>query len=101
MSEQQPESAASRIFRAAIPGRPGTVTSTESVPAVLAPGRGWLELAVVLAAFTIVIPVLGLLAAVCSLRARRAGNPRWLAALLAGCWCCLLGCALFGLVSFP
>src|ERR1700681_3711666 len=90
MSEDHAGGPTGRLFRAAIPGRLSGTAAREDVPIVLAPGRGWLELAVLLAAAGIVIPLCGVLAVPVVLKARRAGSPRWLAALLAAVWCSLL-----------
>jgi len=64
-----------------------------------APGRARLEAAVALAALAILVPALAPAGAGVALTARRAGNPRWLAALLAALWCGLLGASMRGAVG--
>jgi hypothetical protein len=94
MSDLRPDDLDSRVFRRSVLGLPigryGKLSGEGSL-AVTAPGRGWLEATVVLAAVAILLPVLSVPAVVAGFRARRAGNPRWLAGLLASVWCGLLG----------
>lgn len=65
----------------------------------LAPGRGFLELSVLLSAAAILVPLCCPGAVVAAVAARRAGNRRWLAAVLAAVWCGLLGIFLRGIVG--
>ena len=101
MSERDDEPAVNRVFRAAIPGRLTGLSRTSDVPSVLAPGRGWLELAVVLAAVALRFPLSGLAAAAASICAGRRGNGRWVAALVMSVWCSVFGSYLFGALSLP
>lgn len=94
-ADDRAEDPAARIFRAAIPGRPGNVGDGQPRIAVLfAPGRGALEASVILSALTLLVPVCCVGAVGFATVARRAGNRRWLAALVAGVWCGVLGLAL-------
>jgi hypothetical protein len=81
------------LFRAAVPGWSSALRSRARPGGneLLAPGRKWLEVCVGLSAFAIVVPALILAAVPCALRARALYNRRWLAAVMAACWCGLLG----------
>jgi hypothetical protein len=70
----------------------------QTVDDVFGPGRASLQWSIILSAFTILVPMLAIGAIWFALRCRREKGPRWLAALLAACWCTLLGVAfrLFG-----
>jgi hypothetical protein len=70
----------------------------QSVEDVFGPGRASLQWSVILSAFTILVPMLGIGAIWFALRCRRQNGARWFAALLAACWCMVLGAAfrLFG-----
>ena len=70
----------------------------QSIDDVYGPGRASLEWSVILSALTILVPMLVVPAIYFALRCRRQHGPRWLVALLAACWCALLGSAfrLFG-----
>jgi hypothetical protein len=90
MSERD-EDPDAMIFRAAIPGRiSGSSPRPAGVP-WLAPGRGALEVSVLLSALAILVPVCSLGAVVSAVVSRRSGSPRWLAALIAAIWCGMLG----------
>ena len=65
----------------------------QSVDDVWGPGRSSLQWSVVLSALTILVPVLALGAIGFALRCRRQRGERWLAALIAACWCLFLGVA--------
>jgi hypothetical protein len=92
MSEHTHEDQGDRIFRASLSGWQTAISRRDDVgSALFAPGRGWLEGSIVLAAFSILVPMLSLLSILCSLGARRAHNSRWLAALIAAIWCGILG----------
>jgi hypothetical protein len=83
-----------RIFRASLPGWQSTLRRPRNGGAALfAPGRGRLELSVMMSAFALVVPLCALPALGCALLARRAGSGRWLAASVAAAWCGLLGLA--------
>ena len=91
------EDPGARLFRAALPGRPSGLTPPPvGLPAVLAPGRAWLELAIVAAAIAILVPLSGTVALASAVFARRAGNSRSLAAIAAALWCTVLGIGLRG-----
>ncbi|MHB8467303.1 MAG: hypothetical protein ACYDH6_22195 [Acidimicrobiales bacterium] len=96
MSDRRDEDPGARIVRAAaLAGRPGDLLTRGRPQADLyAPGRGFLEISILLSALAILIPVCAAGAVPAALLARRAGNRRWLAALLAALWCALLGAAL-------
>lgn len=89
--ERDDEDPVSAVFRAAISGRPALHPRTSQSSGVWAPGRGSLEWSVLFAALGLLAPVMTPAAAVFALRARRSGNPRWLAALLSSGWCLILG----------
>lgn len=94
--------ATDRLFRAAIPGRPdGISTSPGRVEDLWAPGRSSLEGAVLCATLAILCPLAALGSIAFALRTRRAGNGRWMAALLAGVWCCFLGSMLRAIAGLP
>lgn len=70
----------------------------QTVEDVFGPGRASLQWSIILSAFTILVPMFSIAAIWFALRCRRQKGDRWLAALLAACWCALLGIAfrLFG-----
>lgn len=87
------------IFRASIPGRPSNLSASRDSLVWQAPGRVALELSILLSALAILVPVCALGAIPAALVARRSGNSRWLAALIAGVWCLLLGVVVRGLTG--
>jgi hypothetical protein len=101
---EEPIDPGAQVFRAALPGWQSVIADHDrDVPVMFVPGRGSLEGSILLSAFALLEPVLAIAALVFALRARSAGNRRWLAALLASLWCGGLGLVLrmglgFGLV---
>jgi hypothetical protein len=70
----------------------------------MAPGRRALELSVLCSAIAMLVPVCVLGAVPAALVARRRGNSRALAAVIAGIWCGFLGIVfrqMLGLGVFP
>jgi hypothetical protein len=98
MSDPRPQDddADARIFRAALPGWQSGLSRPKSDRAAVlfAPGRGYLELSIALSAVAIIIPLCAVGAFVASRFARRAGNDRWRAAMIASVWCAFLGVVL-------
>jgi len=95
-----------RLLRASIPGRPTGVWRSPrvSIDDIWAPGRPALEVSVLLSAVAMVVPVAGLGACAFAWQARRRGNGRATLALVAACWCILLGVVLrlaLGLAVVP
>jgi hypothetical protein len=102
MSDDTREDDGARIFRAALPGWQSVLSPPKSEGSVLfAPGRGLLEISILLSAFALLFPVLLPPAAAASVFARRAGNRRWLAALIAALWCGFLGLVVRGALGLP
>jgi hypothetical protein len=100
------EDPGARIFRAALPGWQSTLSRSADrraarAEALFAPGRGYLEGAILFDAFAILAPMCGVAAIALALLARRAGNRRWLAATLAGVWCAFLGVVVRSAMGFP
>jgi len=93
MSDHCEENPTDAIFRAAIPGRLSGFSRRRDTLLWQAPGRAPLEVSVLASAIAILIPICVVVAIPAALVARRAGNGRWLAALLAAIWCGLLGSA--------
>jgi hypothetical protein len=98
MSDGHDPDESGRIFRAALPGWQSVITRRRDGGAALlfAPGRRWLEASVLAAAVSLLVPSLAVVAVGAALLSRRAGNSRWLAALLAALWCGLLGTVVRG-----
>jgi hypothetical protein len=80
------------LYRSMVPGRPATAKRARvDIAWLWAPGRAALEMAVILSAFAILVPVLAAPAIAFALRARSRGHTRWLAVAGAALWCGLLG----------
>jgi hypothetical protein len=105
MSDNQRADDEERIFRIAVTPWPtgirGRFAAHEPAIHVPAPGRGWLELSVLLAAFAILAPACAVGSAGFALVARRASNSRWAAALVAAVWCGFLGFCVRTALGFP
>ncbi|HTC23849.1 MAG TPA: hypothetical protein VK688_05770 [Gemmatimonadales bacterium] len=100
-----PHDDGARIFRAAIPlfpsGLSGRGASEPRIPPIFHPGRGWLELTIGFCAAALIAPLCFPGAVAAALLARRAGNARWLAGLIAAVWCTMLGVALRAELGMP
>ena len=99
MSESpDPSEQSGRIFRAALPGWNTAISGrnrdAERAAALFAPGRGRLECSILLSALAMLVPVAAVGAVTFAVLARRAGNPRWRAAIAAALWCGLVGITL-------
>jgi hypothetical protein len=82
------------LYRSMVPGRPsGTRPAKVDIALLWAPGRAALEIAVILAALAIIVPIVAAPAVLFAMRARRRGHPRWLAVAGASVWCAFLGIA--------
>ena len=89
-----------RLLRASLSGwQTGVSRRAERASPLFDPGRGRLELAVLLSAAAMLVPVAAFPALVAAVSARRAGNPRAVAACLAAIWCGMLGLVVRGVVN--